>query len=131
WSSPDAQAAWKTYARLHTRLQPYFLALAKSAHETGVPAIRHVFLEHPDRPDLASVDDEFYLGPSLLVAPVVKRGARTRDLHIPFFAYLDWTDQAEIRSIGTATVSAPLAKLPLFIREGSIVPLLDPRIDTL
>src|SRR4051794_29176802 len=83
WSSPDAQAAWKEYARLHTRLFPYLYSLAKEAHETGAPLMRHVFFEHPDRPELARVDDEFYLGPAILAAPVVKRGATTKVVHLP------------------------------------------------
>src|SRR5262249_59961770 len=72
WSSPDAMAAWREYALLHTRLLPYFVALDVEAHATGAPMMRHVFLEHPDRADWADVDDAFYLGPALLAAPVVK-----------------------------------------------------------
>jgi alpha-glucosidase (family GH31 glycosyl hydrolase) len=131
WNSPVAQQAWKTYARLHTRLQPYFLALAKTAHETGAPTIRHPYFEHPERPELVSVDDEYYLGPSLLIAPVVKRGATQRDVTLPFIDFLDWSNQKLIGAVGTVTVNAPIGLLPILIPEGGLVPMLDPSVDTL
>ncbi len=131
WSSPDAQAAWKTYARLHTRLQPYYVALSTLAHETGAPIIRHVFFENPDRADWAGVDDAYYLGPAFLVAPVVTRGARERTVTLPAGVWLDWTDGAVLRGGGSVTIPAPLGKLPLLLRDGGLVPMLDPTIDTL
>ena len=131
WSSSDAQAAWKTYAALHTRLFPYFYTLAYQAHETGAPVIRQMFLENPDRPDLANVDDTYYLGPALLVAPVLKRGARSRDVILPSGWYLDWQDQILLSGGNTVTLNAPLGKLPLLLRDGYLIPMLDPSIDTL
>ncbi|MFI5290197.1 MAG: glycoside hydrolase family 31 protein, partial [Polyangia bacterium] len=130
WTSPDAQAAWFTYARLHTRLFPYLYTLALAAHQTGAPTMRALFFEHPD-PALIPVDDELYLGPALLAAPVVVRGARTRTVVLPDDSYLDWQDPALYVGPKTVTVAAPLGKLPLFLRDGYLVPLLDPSIDTL
>jgi alpha-glucosidase (family GH31 glycosyl hydrolase) len=129
WSSPDAQAAWKTYARLHTRLFPYFYTLSQQAHETGAPIIRHLFLEHPDRADLAGVDDAYYVGPGIFVAPVLTRGARTRTVALPAGNYLDW-DAGVLRS-GTVMLDAPLGRLPLLLRDNQLVPMLDASIDTL
>ncbi len=131
WSSTDAQAAWKTYARLHTRLFPYLRSLADDAHATGAPTMRAMFFEHPE-PEFASVDDTYYLGPALLVAPVVQRGARTRTVHFPAGHYLDFQAPPVLRT-GPAQleIDAPLDRLPLFLREGQLVPLLDPTIDTL
>ncbi|HTM19716.1 MAG TPA: TIM-barrel domain-containing protein, partial [Kofleriaceae bacterium] len=131
WSSADAQAAWARYARLHTRLFPYLHALAEEASRSGAPLVRHVFLEHPDRADLAGVDDAYYLGPALLVAPVITRGATTRDVDLPAGSYLDWDAQTLIDGGGPVTVAAPLDTLPLLLRAGYLVPLLDPTIDTL
>ncbi len=129
WTSPDAMNAWRTYARLHTRLQPYFMALAEEAHATGAPVMRHVFLEHPERTDLRAVDDVYYLGPSLLVAPVLNRHQRDKTVDLPAGRYLDWRDATVYE--GVVTVPAPLDQMPLFLRDGYLIPLLDPTIDTL
>lgn len=134
WTAPEARAAWRTYAALHTRLFPYFYGLAAEAHRSGAPVIRHLFLEHPQRRDLAGVDDAYYLGPALLVAPVVQRGARQRTVALPKGPYLDWRDQVVVQGGGPGTqvmLDAPLDKLPLLLRAGYLVPLLDPAIATL
>ncbi len=131
WSSADANAAWKTYARLHTRLFPYLYTLGLEAHESGAPIMRHVWFEHPDRPELASEDAAYYLGPALYVAPVVERGARTKTVTLPPGTFVDWETHALVRGGASVTLDAPLAKLPLLVRAGYLVPLLDPTIDTL
>ena len=93
--------------------------------------MRHVFLEHPDRPDLAGVDEAYYFGPALYVAPVVERGARTRTVDLPAGLYLDWQDQELFEGGQETVLDAPLSKLPLLLRDGYLVPMLDPAIDTL
>jgi alpha-glucosidase (family GH31 glycosyl hydrolase) len=132
WNSADAQAAWKTYARLHTRLFPYMYTLAKEANVTGAPTMRHPFFEHPTR-DFAAVDDAYYFGPSLLVAPVVRRGARGREVMLPATSFLDWTatPPSVVSGPGKKVIDVPLGRLPVLIKSGALVPLLDETIDTL
>ena len=131
WSAPEAKAAWKTYARLHTRLYPYLRALADDAHATGAPTMRALFLEHPTA-EYAQVDDEYYLGPALLVAPVVHRGATTRELVLPPGRFVQvYAPPSLLAGPARLTVDAPLDRLPLYLREGQLLPLLDPTIDTL
>lgn len=134
WNSPDAHAAWRTYAKLHTRMLPYFTALAVEAHATGAPVVRSPWLVHPERPELAPVGDAFYVGPSLFAAPVVARGARDKAILMPPGLFVDWRDQTLVDGgAGGAmvTVPAPLDKLPLFLVDGQLVPLLDASIETL
>jgi alpha-glucosidase (family GH31 glycosyl hydrolase) len=128
WTSSDAQSAWKTYARLHTRLFPYLYTLAQEAHQTGAPTVRPLFLEFPD-PALLKIEDEYLVGPAILSAPVVTRGARSRTVTLPDGQWLDWNAGAVVS--GTVTADAPLDVLPLYLREGQLIPLLDPTIDTL
>jgi len=135
FNSSDAQDAWRTYARLHTRLVPYIYTLGLQAHATGEPIMRHVFLEHPDHPELASEDSAYYMGPALFVAPVITRGARTRTVTLPPGTFLEWQPTGASSTVLTGgasvTLDAPLGKLPLLLRAGYLVPLLDPTIDTL
>jgi len=131
WNAPEAQTAWKTYARLHTRLQPYLVALAGQAHVTGTPLVLSPWLLHPERPALAPVGDMFYFGPGLLVAPVVERGATTKTVTLPPGNYIDWRDGTLYAGDTMVTLPAPLTELPLLLVDGQLVPLLDPTIDTL
>ena len=131
WSSPEAQTAWRTYARLHTRLGPYLSALAGHAHETGTPIVMSPWLLHPEVRELALVDAAFYFGPSLYAVPVVTRGATTVTTTLPPGKYLDWRDGTLYEGGATATLPAPLTELPLLLVDGGLIPLLDPSIDTL
>lgn len=131
WDSPDAQAAWKVYARLHTRLQPYMVALAQQAHTSGQPLVMSPWLVHPERRALAPLGDELYFGPGLFVAPVVERGATTKSVVFPPGNFIDWRDGTLYTGDATVTVPAPLRELPLFLVDGQLVPMLDATIDTL
>jgi alpha-glucosidase (family GH31 glycosyl hydrolase) len=133
WNAPEAMSAWKTYARLHTRLFPYLYTLAHEATTSGAPTMRHPFFERPI-PEFARVDDLYFFGPSLLVAPVVRRGARTRDIVLPKDStWVDWSAPVPVRleGPGPLTLDAPLSRLPLLLRDGYLIPMLDPTIDTL
>lgn len=130
WTSGAAMRAWRKYARLHTRLQPYLTAWALRAHTRGEALMRPLFFEHPEQSELLDVDDTYYLGPALLVAPVVRRGERSRRLTLPNDDYLDLNRRVAV-SGGAQEFDAPLEQLPLFLRAGHIVPLLDKSIDTL
>ncbi len=134
WDDPLAREAWRTYARLHTRMLPYVRALSEQAHANGRPIIRSLFLEHPDDPAWVDVDDAYYYGPALYVAPVVMRGQTIKEVILPEGYYFDWQDQRLVVGLGaddTVELDAPLAKLPLLLRDGGVLPLLDPSIDTL
>lgn len=129
WDSPDAQAAWKTYAKLHTRLGAYMSSLAQIAHTTGQPVVMSPYLVHPEVRALAPIDTAFYFGPSLYAIPVVTRGATTVTTTLPPGEFIDWRD-GSLRD-GTVTLPAPLRELPLLLVDGGLVPLYDATIATL
>ena len=131
WSDEETIQVYGEMARLHTRLQPYFLTLARTAHETGAPLMRHPFLMFPRAPSAWGVTDAFFLGDAIYAAPVVRRGDREKTVWLPPGNYLHWNSGTAYEGNSTITVSAPLAQLPLFLRENRIVPMLDPTIETL
>jgi alpha-glucosidase (family GH31 glycosyl hydrolase) len=131
WTSTDAQTAWRTYGKLHTRLGPYMWALAEHAHATGTPLVMSPWLVHPDHRELAPIGNAFYFGPSLYVVPVVTRGATSVTAMLPPGEFVDWRDGTLYDGGAMATLPAPLDELPLLLVDGGLVPLLDPTIDTL
>ena len=108
------------YVHLREELRPYLRAAMQTAHTDGQPVMRALFYEFPDDPQTWAVDDQYLLGPDLLIAPVLAAGARERQVYLP--AGARWTDAAsgEVHQGGTAVrVAAPLDVLPLFLREGA------------
>jgi alpha-glucosidase len=135
WTLYGDEETTKIYgdmARLHTRLQPYFLVLAKDANQRGIPLMRHPFLLHPKEKDAWSVTDAFYLGPALYASPVVRRGVVEKKTWLPpGHAYVDLDDFRVYQGGAEVVIPAPLQKLPLLLVSGEILPLLDPSIETL
>lgn len=122
WSHHAAvEANFRTYAQLRYRLLPTYSALAWEAYQTGVPLLRPLLLEFPDDPRLRRVEDEIMLGPSLLLAPVVESGAIRRRIVLPTGRWHDfWTTQSW-EGGGTIEYDAPLERLPLLVRGGSLL----------
>lgn len=131
WSDDETIAVYADMARLHTRLMPYFEVLAREASRTGVPIMRHPFLYHPREPEAWKAESSFYLGPSLWAAPVVERGVTMKDTWLPPGRWVDVIEHAVYEGGRRVVLPAPLARLPLLIKDGGIVPLLDPSIETL
>lgn len=131
WDDDETVEVYGAMSRLHTRLAPYFEVLAREAHATGIPIMRHPFLLHPREPAVWSAHSTFYLGPSLWAAPVVERGATTKETWLPPGKWIDLFDQVVYEGGQRVTIPAPLQKLPLLLADGGIVPMLDASIDTL
>jgi alpha-glucosidase (family GH31 glycosyl hydrolase) len=131
WSDAETTKVYGDYARLHTRLFPYIYAAAREATLRGTPVMRHPILMHPTEPAAAAVDLEYYFGPSLYVAPVVRRDALTRTFWLPPGTWIDWWTMAPLAGGAMVTRDAPVNVLPLFLRSGGIVAMLDPAVDTL
>jgi alpha-glucosidase (family GH31 glycosyl hydrolase) len=88
----------------------------------GVPLARPLVYDHPSDPTTWHIDDEYLLGPDLLVAPMfVLRGRR--DIYLPAGGWYDyWTDQ-RFDGATWITYDAELETLPLFVRAGAVIPM--------
>lgn len=89
---------------------------------TGMPIMRALWLHYPDDPKAVECGDEYLWGSSMLVAPVVEKGATTRQVYLPRGAWYDfWTGE---RLDGGREITRPvdLETIPLYVRAGSILP---------
>jgi len=121
---PAAEPILAEWLKLRYRLVPYLYALGRHTYETGAPFMRALFMDFPDDPKVANLGDEYMLGPALLVAPVTEQGATSRSVYLP--AGADWYDfWTERRYAGGQTIvaAAPVDRIPVFVRAGSILPL--------
>ena len=112
----------REYLNLRYRLLPFIYSSAAQTHDTGLPVIRPVWIADPADREALSRDDEFLFGGSILVAPVLRPGARQRAVYLPAGKWWDhWSGEA-VR--GGREVSRPvdLRTLPLYVKAGAIVP---------
>lgn len=120
---------YRTYARLHLRLWPYEWSYAVAISQTGRPIQRPFGLQYPEMGEHPW--DLYFFGDDLLVAPVMERGAREKVVIFPPGRWVDFWDGSAWEGPLKETVPAPLWKLPLYLREGGLVPMLRPTIDSL
>jgi alpha-D-xyloside xylohydrolase len=70
------------------------------------------------------IGDEFLLGPSILVNPVTRENATERDVYLPpASAWYDFWTGAKLKGGARIAASAPLDRIPLYVKAGSILPL--------
>jgi alpha-glucosidase (family GH31 glycosyl hydrolase) len=131
WSDAETTAIYGDFARLHTRLNPYLLACAEEAHATGMPVMRHPLLMHPETPAVYDVELEYYFGPSLYVAPLVRRFDTSRTLVLPPGTWVDWYTWERKDGEKKVIRQVPLSEIAMYVRSGGLVPLLDPSVETL
>ncbi|HVO35980.1 MAG TPA: TIM-barrel domain-containing protein [Gemmatimonadales bacterium] len=127
---PQALDIFRTYSRLHMSLFPYRYAAAQEASRTGMPLIRALVLFHPLDPDARRATDEYYFGPDLLVAPVLT-ALTQRTVHLPGGEWLDYWSGARYTGPTDLVVDAPLGRIPLFVKAGTILPRIPEDVMTL
>ncbi|NUP42881.1 MAG: glycoside hydrolase family 31 protein [Streptomyces sp.] len=123
WSyGEEAYGILRGHLMLRERLRPYLMRLSEEAHATGAPAMRPLFFDFPEDEQAWDVDDQFLLGPDVLVAPVYVAGVRTRQVYLPVGT--QWLDAVTGRVLEGGTrldAETPLERIPVFIREGADV----------
>lgn len=125
YNYPDVEDIARKYILMRYEWLPYNYTLAYENASKGYPLARPLNFDMKDSPSkFANVEDEYLWGSEILVAPVFKKGARSRKVLFPAGnIWYDWWNPALKYSGGkTATVNAPLPKLPLFVKAGSFVP---------
>jgi alpha-glucosidase len=104
------------------QLLPYLYTLFRESEQTGAPVWRPLFYEFPDDPHCALIDDQLMLGSALLLAPVMRRAARSRKLYLPPGTWIGWSNGARYEGGREWVVDAPLEQMPIFVRGGSVIP---------
>ncbi|RMY03154.1 hypothetical protein D0868_07604 [Hortaea werneckii] len=126
WAS--VAEASKRAMQIRYSLLPYMYTLFYYAHTTGSTVMRALAWEFPNDPTLKSVDNQFLLGPSLMITPVLGQGLT--EVHGVFPGvgrgeiWYDWYTQEAVdaKPGENKTIPAPLGHIPVYVRGGAILP---------
>ncbi|MEO6921095.1 MAG: glycoside hydrolase family 31 protein [Collimonas sp.] len=124
WMFPQATHHVRDLIKLRAKLTPYLYDLLWQAHDQYQPVTRPTFFDFPQDARCFEENDDLMIGRSLLFAPVVEAGQRTRDVYLP--AGSDWIDfwsGDRFEGGQTVTLAAPWSQPPLLVREGSAIPV--------
>ncbi|MFN4328802.1 MAG: TIM-barrel domain-containing protein [Limnobacter sp.] len=110
---------WRKAANLHLKAAPLIMKLWAEAQTTGIPPTRGLWLEFPDDPRARQEDQQWMLGPDVLVAPVVTQGATQRKVYLPKGCWTHADTGTQFNGPADVTVPAPIASLPYFFKCGT------------
>jgi alpha-glucosidase len=134
WSfGEEVEAISKRYMELRYRLLPTLYTAFADCTTTAEPPMKALFLEHPEDPRThRGCDDQMYLGPTLMAAPVVTEGVTSRDVYFPDVpgGWFDLWTGAHFEGGESQAVPAPLDTMPMFGRSGGVVALDPPMLHT-
>jgi alpha-glucosidase len=134
---PEQEAIRRRYIEERYRLLPYIYTAVEEMSRTGLPIVRPLFLEFPNATkDLHPMDldagNEFLFGPDLLVAPPpFPEQPDSYRLTLPPGVWFDYWGGGKIQTstkqkdadTGSLLIQPKLDTLPVYVREGAILPL--------
>lgn len=119
----DTERICRKYIKLRYRLLPYIYDEFWKSEKTGLPFMRPLLLDYQEDQKVLEINDQFMAGESILAAPVLEQGKTERLVYLPQGNWIDyWT--GEMHEGGKCIIKeAPLDMLPLFIKDGSVIPV--------
>jgi alpha-D-xyloside xylohydrolase len=124
WTYDKVEPVLLSYDKLRYRLMPYIYSLAWRVHNEDYTMQRPLVMDWREDPRTWNVPDQFMFGPAILVSPVLKQDATKRSVYLPKAPlWYDFWTGASMRGELDIEANAPLDRMPIYVRAGSIVPL--------
>ena len=118
---------YRKYVKLRYRWIPYIYDLFYEEERTGAPIMRPLVF-HYEKDKAAQVcNDEFMLGSRILAAPVVNQGAEKRMVYLPEGIWYDYWTHEKLEGPVWFVREAPLDCCPIYVKAGSILPVMEPQ----
>ncbi len=123
----EVEAICRKYISVRYQLLPYLYTLFHEASQTGAPIMRPLMWHYPKDPNTFNLNDQFMLGPDLIVAPVLAPGLTARAVYLPKGRWYRWHSRgavtAPLQGPTHIAADAPLDELPIFVRAGAVIPM--------
>jgi len=130
-ATPDASELHNTqvepicrkYLELRYRMLPYLYSAARECATTGMPMVRALWMHYADDPKAVACGDQYLWGESVMVAPVVEKGAISRQVYLPRGDWFDFWTGEKLEGDREVSRAVDLETMPLYVRAGGILPL--------
>jgi len=124
--APEGHVVYETmvyYDKLRYKLLPYIYTLAAKSYFDDYTMMRGLVMDFPADENVTDIADQYMFGPSLLVNPVTEYQARSREVYLPSsHGWYDLQSGNYFPGGQRINAAAPLERMPVFVREGSIIP---------
>ncbi|TLS37861.1 glycoside hydrolase family 31 protein [Pseudalkalibacillus caeni] len=118
----EVEAITKKYIQQRYVWMPYLYTLFNEASKTGSPVLRPLVMEYPNDEHTFNLSDQFLVGENVLVAPILSPSTFHRVVYLPEGNWINYWTEEKIAGGKHVLVEASLDTLPIFIKEGSIIP---------
>lgn len=125
WMYPEVTNIIRDTIKLRYKLMPYIYNIFWQSHKDLEPMLRPTFLDHENDLNTYIETDDYLFGRDLLVASVVNKGQRERQVYLPQnnLGWYDFYSQTFYTGGQTINVGAPLERIPLFVKAGAVIPM--------
>jgi alpha-glucosidase len=119
----EVEGVAREFLNLRYQLVPYLYSLHEAAHRTGVPMLRSFPLQEADDPSSHRIDDQYFVGDDLMVAPLFNDKG-DRKVYLPKGLWYDFFNeqQPEAGGVELERSAVPLNRLPVYVRAGAVIP---------
>jgi alpha-D-xyloside xylohydrolase len=144
WSFTEVEKDIKEYALLRMQMMPYWYTEFAKYHFEGIPPFRAMYLEEgflqssgmqsevknvKGRFKPSNVKDQYMAGEYILVAPMFK-GDTSRKVILPKGKWYDFYTGEYAGDGETITVTPGLSKIPVYVKDGGMIPMMKPVLHT-
>jgi len=112
----------RKFINLRYSLTPHIYNLFYQHTQTGEPIIRPIFYSFQNDTETHNISDQFMLGDSILLAPIIRPKTQNRLTYLPRGTWFEWEKSTPIEGGRYIISSAKLAEMPIYVKAGSIVP---------
>ncbi len=123
WHYPNVSHIVKQWWQLRYKLIPYILQQSEKTTKTGYPLIRALMMHHPDDKTCRHIDNQYYFGDNIMVAPVMN-SENKRDIYLPEGKWVHFfTKEVFEGNQWLKNVEVPLEQMPVFVKSGAAIPM--------
>lgn len=120
----------KEYLRLRHKLLPYLYSMNYRSYKDALPLMEPMYYEYPECQEAYEVKNQYFFGSECIVAPITEKrdmntGLAKADVWLPEGTYIDWFTHTIYQGNRTVSVYRGIDKIPVFLKEGAIVPCMD------
>jgi len=113
----------RKYLNVRYQMMPYLYSLVRESTQTGMPILRAMWLHYPEDAAAVARGDQYLWGRDVLVAPVVEKGAVSRQVYLPRGAWYDFWNGERMEGGREISRKVDLETMPVYVRAGAILPM--------
>ena len=132
WAYPEPfSSILRDTFQLRYAMQPYIYTEARHTYDTGVAFLRPLYYDSPDQDQAYNAKGEYQFGDQVIVAPVVTpsdkaTGLATEDVWLPKGDWIEMATGKHLSGGDTYKRSFAINEIPVFVKEGAIIPMQPP-----